>query len=155
MHKRTSYPLRQQQQHMSKTISSGQAPEAYTSSCATATTTATTAMMMTNVDDKASGASARHFHIVLRNGNDSNYGNDDEDMNVDEQAVYIVPNIDATINYQRQHRHVNSYFLNRRRQLSRRGRSHAQRHVRRAIVRMRTSYSVKRRRTTFNWPRQT
>ena len=85
----------------------------------------------------------------------SNDGGDDEDTNVDEQAVCIAPNIDATINYKRQHRHINRYLLNRRRQLSRRGRSRAQRHVTRAIVRMRTSYSVKHRRTTFNWPRQT
>ena len=41
----------------------------YTSRLATATTT-TTAMMTTNVDDKASGASARNFHIALRSGND-------------------------------------------------------------------------------------
>ena len=42
--------------------------------------TTTMAMMTTKVDDKASGASARHFHIVLRNGNnDSNYGNDDNE----------------------------------------------------------------------------
>jgi hypothetical protein len=27
-------------------------------------------MMTTNVDNKASGASARHFHIALRSGND-------------------------------------------------------------------------------------
>jgi hypothetical protein len=32
-----------------------------------------------NVDDKASGASARHFYIASRDGNDdSNYGNDDD-----------------------------------------------------------------------------
>ena len=37
-------------------------------------------MMMANVNDKASGTSARHFHNVLRNGNDdSNYGNDDNE----------------------------------------------------------------------------
>jgi hypothetical protein len=29
-------------------------------------------MMMTNVDNKASGASARHFHIVLRNSDEDN-----------------------------------------------------------------------------------
>jgi len=85
----------------------------------------------------------------------SNDGGNDEDMNVDEQAVRIAPNIDATINYKRQHRHVYRYLLNRQRQLSRQGRSHAQRHVTRAIVCMRTSYSVKNRHTTFNWPRQT
>jgi hypothetical protein len=57
---------------MSMTRSSGQVPEAYTLHHATATTT-TPAMMTTNVDDKALGASARHFHIVLRSGNnDSN-----------------------------------------------------------------------------------
>jgi hypothetical protein len=27
-------------------------------------------MMTTNVDDKDSGTSARHFHIALRSGND-------------------------------------------------------------------------------------
>jgi hypothetical protein len=85
----------------------------------------------------------------------SNDSGDNEDMNVDEQAVCNGPNIDATINYKRQHRHVNSYLLNRRRQLSRQGRSRAQRHVTRAIVRMHTRYSVKHRRTTFNRPRQT
>jgi hypothetical protein len=43
-----------------------------------ARTTATTVMMTTNVNDEASGASARHFYIALRNGNDdSNYGSDD------------------------------------------------------------------------------
>jgi hypothetical protein len=40
---------------------------------ATATTT-TMAMMTTNVDDKVSGASDQHFHIVSRNSdNDNNY----------------------------------------------------------------------------------
>ena len=29
-------------------------------------------MMTTNVDDKASGVSARHFHIASRTGNDDN-----------------------------------------------------------------------------------
>jgi hypothetical protein len=29
-------------------------------------------MMTTNVDDKASGASARHFHIASRSGDDDN-----------------------------------------------------------------------------------
>ena len=53
------------------TRSSGQAPEAYTLHRAIATTT-TTAMMMTNVNDKASGMSARHFHITSRSGNDDN-----------------------------------------------------------------------------------
>jgi hypothetical protein len=44
----------------------------------TATMTATTAMTTTNVDDEASGVSARHFYIALHDGNnDSNYGNDD------------------------------------------------------------------------------
>jgi hypothetical protein len=38
---------------------------------ATATTTAT-AIMMTNVDDKAPAASARNFHIALRSGNNDN-----------------------------------------------------------------------------------
>jgi 5-hydroxyisourate hydrolase-like protein (transthyretin family) len=37
-----------------------------------AMTTKTAAMMTTNVDDKASGASAQHFHIALRSGNDDN-----------------------------------------------------------------------------------
>jgi hypothetical protein len=35
-------------------------------------TTTSTAMMMTNVDDKASGASARHFHIASRSGDKDN-----------------------------------------------------------------------------------
>jgi len=35
-------------------------------------TTTTPAMMTTNVDDKASGESARHFHITSRSGNDDN-----------------------------------------------------------------------------------
>jgi hypothetical protein len=38
------------------------------------------AMMMTNVNDKALGASARHFHIASRSGNDNNNnGNDDNE----------------------------------------------------------------------------
>jgi hypothetical protein len=58
---------------MSMTRFSGQAPEAYTSRCATATTT-TTVMMTTNVDDKALGVSTRHFHIASHSGNnDNNY----------------------------------------------------------------------------------
>ncbi len=40
---------------------------------------------------------------------DSNDGGDDEDTNVDEQAVCIAPNIDAIINYKHQHRHVHRY----------------------------------------------
>ena len=43
----------------------------YTSRRATATST-TPAMMTTNVDNKASGASAPHFHIALRSGNSDN-----------------------------------------------------------------------------------
>jgi hypothetical protein len=35
-------------------------------------TTSTTAMMTTNVDDKASGTSARHFQITSRSGGDDN-----------------------------------------------------------------------------------
>ena len=46
-------------------------PEAYTSRQATVTTT-TMAMMTTNVDDKASGTSALHFHILSRNSDDDN-----------------------------------------------------------------------------------
>jgi hypothetical protein len=41
--------------------------------------TTTTAMMMTNIDDKALGASARHFFIASRDGSDNNnYGNDND-----------------------------------------------------------------------------
>jgi hypothetical protein len=51
---------------------------AFTSRHATTTTTATTAMTTTNVGDEALGASAQHFYITSRNGNnDSNCGNDD------------------------------------------------------------------------------
>jgi hypothetical protein len=39
---------------------------------ATATTTTTMATMTTNVNNKALCASARHFHIVLLDGNDNN-----------------------------------------------------------------------------------
>jgi hypothetical protein len=56
---------------MSVMRSSGQAPEAYTSRRATATTT-TTAMMTMNVNSKASGTSARHFHIALHSVDDNN-----------------------------------------------------------------------------------
>jgi hypothetical protein len=53
---------------------------AFTSRRATAMTTATTAMTTTNVDDKALGASTRHFYIALRNGNnDSNYSDDNNE----------------------------------------------------------------------------
>jgi hypothetical protein len=39
--------------------------------------TTTTAMMMTNVDDEALGASAWHFYIMSCDGADNNnYGND-------------------------------------------------------------------------------
>jgi hypothetical protein len=44
-----------------------------------ATMKTTTAMMSTNVDNKASGASAQHFYIAPRDGNDdNNYGDDDD-----------------------------------------------------------------------------
>jgi hypothetical protein len=37
-------------------------------------------MMATNVNNEASGVSARHFYIALHDGdNDSNYGNDDDE----------------------------------------------------------------------------
>jgi hypothetical protein len=45
--------------------------KAYTSRRAMAMTT-TMAMMMTNVNNMASGASARHFHIASRSGNNNN-----------------------------------------------------------------------------------
>ena len=48
----------------------------------------------------------------------SNTGKDDDNTNVNEQAVCIASNIGATINYKRHHRHYNRYLLNRRRQLS-------------------------------------
>ena len=48
----------------------------------------------------------------------SNDGGNDEHTNVDEQAVCIAPNIDAIINYKRQHRHVNRYLQNQQRQSS-------------------------------------
>ena len=35
-------------------------------------------MMTTNVNDKALGASARHFHIASRSGNDNNNNVDDD-----------------------------------------------------------------------------
>ena len=35
-------------------------------------------MMTTNVNDNALGASARHFHIVSRSGNDNNNNVDDD-----------------------------------------------------------------------------
>ena len=58
---------------MLMTRSSGQAPEAYTSCRAMATST-TMAMTTINVDDKASGTSARHFHIASFSGDyDNNY----------------------------------------------------------------------------------
>jgi hypothetical protein len=42
--------------------------------------TTTMAMMMTNVDNKAVGASTRHFYITLCNGEDNNnYGNHDDE----------------------------------------------------------------------------
>ena len=155
---------------MSTTRPRARAPGIFISYCAMATTTATTAMMTTNVDDKALCVSTQHIYIVSRDGDEdgarapgifisrraaattkqllattneecrtarprvrahymwrrvratmsyhSNNGGDDEDTNVDEQAVCIAPNIDATINYKRQHRHYNSYLLNRQRQLS-------------------------------------
>jgi hypothetical protein len=53
---------------------------AFTSPHAMATTTATMAMMTTNVDGKALGASARNVYIASRDGNDdSNYGDDDNE----------------------------------------------------------------------------
>jgi hypothetical protein len=62
---------------MSMTRPWAQAPSIFTLRCATTTTTAT-AMTITNVDDKALGASVRHFYIALRDGNvKSNYGDDD------------------------------------------------------------------------------
>jgi hypothetical protein len=55
-------------------------------------------MMMMNVDDKASGASARYFHIVLRNGDDDTTATtammttnvDDKALCVSTQHIYIV-----------------------------------------------------------------
>ncbi len=59
-----------------------------TSRCTAATTTTTTAMTTTNVDDEASCASARYFHIASRKGNDdNNYGNKVD--KVDNEASYI------------------------------------------------------------------
>ncbi len=64
---------------MSTTRPWAQAPCIFTLRRATATTTATTAMTMTNIGDEASDASARHFYIASRDGNDnSNYGDDDD-----------------------------------------------------------------------------
>jgi hypothetical protein len=55
-------------------------------------------MMMMNVDDKASGVSARYFHIVLRNGDDDTTATtammttnvDDKALCVSTQNIYIV-----------------------------------------------------------------
>jgi hypothetical protein len=45
-------------------------------------------MTTTNVDDEASCASARHFHIASRDGNDDNYYGNEVDK-VDDEASYI------------------------------------------------------------------
>jgi hypothetical protein len=44
-------------------------------------------MMTTNVDDKASGMSARHFHIVLRNSDDDNNYLQQRTMSVGQQGL--------------------------------------------------------------------